>query len=149
MHSRRSATANKNCSSTGFRDFNPCTPDGVQLDSPATGWGTVAISIHALQTECNPDTGKPAFTNVISIHALQTECNPRRQVHNVTVGPISIHALQTECNLLQQLIKLLLCNFNPCTPDGVQLRQLRNALGVINISIHALQTECNDRAGQG
>ena len=78
------------------------------------------ISIHALQTECDPKRAEPMETIIISIHALQTECDSL------------LHTLLFQCQY-----------FYPRTPNGVRPLTAGYIAGVRYISIHALQTECD------
>ena len=103
-----------------------------------------AISIHALQTEC--DTGFAVHHDLqpISIHALQTECDKSISSFAISTIFISIHALQTECDRARYQPAGSVKYFYPRTPNGVRLG-FTSAIGDLTprISIHALQTECD------
>ena len=80
--------------------FYPRTPNGVRQNVGKRFGEMTPISIHALQTECDPKRAEPMETIIISIHALQTECDSL------------LHTLLFQCQY-----------FYPRTPNGVRLGQ--------------------------
>ena len=98
-HSKRSATIFLKALLQDFFHFYPRTPNGVRQYLDLRKQGVDAISIHALQTECD-----------------------RRRSTATQERTISIHALQTECDLLH-INKIILHSkdFYPRTPNGVRL----------------------------
>ncbi|MDF2925135.1 MAG: hypothetical protein K0R57_4049 [Paenibacillaceae bacterium] len=106
--------------------FNPRTPNGVRRLLSGAESTQIAISIHALQTEC--DNAGCRISCAGKHFNPRTPNGVRRRSCCVFVSAtsISIHALQTECDNIPL----------PLVPQ------------LLSISIHALQTEC-DRGSDG
>ena len=98
-----------------YRYFYPRTPNGVRQNVGKRFGEMTPISIHALQTECDPKRAEPMETIIISIHALQTECD----------------ALAAGMDLKR-------VNFYPRTPNGVRLTPFRiSVFGIEFLSTHS------------
>ncbi len=68
----------------------------MRLDVTISDCHEVTVSIHALNEECDTDTGFWKEVNYVSIHALNEECDLSLQ--SVVVTKVSIHALNEECD---------------------------------------------------
>ena len=100
-----------------------------------------AISIHALQTEC--DISRPLSKLRIVYFYPRTPNGVRLmgEFSTPTNLGISIHALQTECDHSAKSNRICDSDFYPRTPNGVRHRCFLRSASVQAISIHALQTE--------
>ena len=56
---------------------------------------------------------------------------------------VSIHALLAECDCERFVQEWLMAGFNPRTPCGVRLRDVRAIRAAVQVSIHALLAECD------
>ena len=83
-----------------------------------------------------------AETKTISIHAAQEGCDVQGQIFHQS-NLISIHAAQEGCDKGLTVQDGAEVNFNPRSPRGLRLGNLKILWGLLNISIHAAQEGCD------
>ena len=89
-----------------------------------------------------------AETKTISIHAAQEGCDVQGQIFHQS-NLISIHAAQEGCDKGLTVQDGAEVNFNPRSPRGLRLGNLKILWGLLNISIHAAQEGCDQQQRNG